>query len=131
MRFVSAPTRPRSALSIFGWGVQSAQPTRPGLVRYDPKQDRVYAEGYSVAFDTPLPSHLAFVDSPGDLGRNLISHIGVEAEADFLGGLLNIRRTDKDLHAQLYGHTQGPVRLIRRARYWFSPALWPPRQGAD
>ena len=100
-------------------GVQSAQPTRPGRVRYDPKQDRVYAEGYSVAFDTPLPSHLAFVDSPGDLGRNLISHIGVEAEADFLGGLLNIRRTDKDLHARLYGHTQGPVRVIRRARYWF------------
>ena len=37
----------------------------------------------------------------------------------FLGGLLNIRRTDKDLHARLYGYTQGPVRLIRRARYWF------------
>ena len=100
-------------------GVQSTRPTRPGRVRYDPQQDHVYAEGYSVAFDTPLPSHLAFVDSPGDLGRNLISHIGVEAEADFLGGLLNIRRTDKDLHARLYGHTQGPVRLIRRARYWF------------
>ena len=100
-------------------GVQSAQPTRPGLVRYDPQQDHVYAEGYSVAFDTPLPSHLAFVDSPGDLGQNLISHIGVDAEVDFLGGLLNIQRTDKDLHARLYGHTQGPVRVIRRARYWF------------
>ncbi len=100
-------------------GVQSTQPTRPGFIRYDPQQDHVYAEGYSVAFDTPLPSHLAFVDSPGDLGQNLISHIGVEAEVDFLGGLLNIRRTDKDLHARLYGYTQGPVRLIRRARYWF------------
>ncbi len=100
-------------------GVQSARPTRPGLVRYDPQQDHVYAEGYSVAFDTPLPSHLAFVESPGDLGQNLISHIGVEAEVGFLGGLLNIRRTDKDLHARLYGYTQGPVRLIRRARYWF------------
>ena len=100
-------------------GVKSAQPTRPGLVRYDSQQDHVYAEGYSVAFDTPLPSHLAFVDSPGDLGQNLISHIGVDAEVNFLGGLLNIRRTDKDLHARLYGHTQGPVRVIRRARYWF------------
>ena len=100
-------------------GVQAAQSARPGLVRYDPQQDHVYAEGYSVAFDTPLPSHLAFVESPGDLGQNLISHIGVAAEVGFLGGLLNIRRTDKDLHARLYGYTQGPVRLIRRARYWF------------
>ena len=100
-------------------GVKSAQPTRPGLVRYDPQQDHVYAEGYSVAFDTPLPSHLAFVESPGDLGQNLISGVAVAAEVNFLGGLLNIRRTDKDLHARLYGYTQGPVRVIRRARYWF------------
>ncbi len=100
-------------------GVKLAQPTRPSLVRYDPQQDHVYAERYSLAFDTPLPSHLAFVESPGELGQNLISGVAVAAEVSFLGGLLNIRRTDKDLHARLYGYTQGPVRVIRRARYWF------------
>ncbi len=100
-------------------GVPADQPTRPSLVRYDPQQDHIYAEGYSMAFDTPLPSHLAFVESPGALGQNLISHMGVEAEVGFLGGLLNIRRTDKDLRARLYGYTQGPVRVTRRARYWF------------
>ena len=100
-------------------GMQASQPARPFSVRYDPQHDHVYAERYSVAFDTPLPSHLAFVESPGDLGQNLISGVAVDAEVNFLGGLLNIRRTDKDLHARLYGHTQGPVRVIRRARYWF------------
>ena len=100
-------------------GTQASQPAQPFSVRYDPQQDHVYAERYSLAFDTPLPSHLAFVESPGDLGRNLISGVAVAAEVSFLGGLLNIRRTDKDLHARLYGYTQGPVRLIRRARYWF------------
>ena len=100
-------------------GTQASQPALPLSVRYDPQHDHVYAERYSLAFDTPLPSHLAFVESPGELGRNLISDVAVAAEVSFLGGLLNIRRTDKDLHARLYGYTQGPVRVIRRARYWF------------
>ena len=100
-------------------GTQASQPARPFSVRYDPQHDHVYAERYSLAFDTPLPSHLAFVESPGELGQNLISGVAVAAEVSFLGGLLNIRRTDKDLHARLYGYTQGPVRLIRRVRYWF------------
>lgn len=100
-------------------GMQASQPARPFSVRYDPQHDHVYAERYSVAFDTPLPSHLAFVESPGDLGQNLISGVAVAAEVSFLGGLLNIRRTDRDLHTRLYGYTQGPVRVIRRARYWF------------
>ncbi len=100
-------------------GTHASQPARPLSVRYDPQHDHVYAERYSVAFDTPLPSHLAFVESPGDLGQNLISGVAVAAEVSFLGGLLNIGRTDKDLHARLYGYTQGPVRVIRRARYWF------------
>ena len=102
-----------------GVGTQAAQPARPFSVRYDPQNDHVYAERYSLAFDTPLPSHLAFVESPGELSQNLISGVAVAAEVSFLGGLLNIRRTDADLHARLYGYTQGPVRLIRRARYWF------------
>ncbi len=110
-------------------GVQSAQPIRSGLVRYDPQHHHIYAEGYSVAFDTPLPSHLAFVDSPGDLGQNLISHISVDAEVSFLGGLLKIRRTDKDLHARLYGYTQGPVRVIRRALLVSPPPLASARGG--
>ena len=100
-------------------GMQASQPARPFSVRYDPQHDHVYAERYSVAFDTPLPSHLAFVESPGDLGQNLISGVAVAAEVSFLGELLNIRRTDRDLHTRLYGYTQGPVRVIRRARYWF------------
>ena len=102
-----------------GVGRASTQPHLPFPVRYDPQRDRVYAERYSVAFDAPLPSHLAFVDALGDFGHNTISGISVAGEVQFLGGLLSISRTDEDLQSRLYGYTQGPVRLIRRARYWF------------
>ena len=100
-------------------GKESSQPALPFPVHYDSQQDRVYAERYTVAFNTPLPSHLALVESQGDLGENTISGISVAGEVRFLGGLLTIRRTDDDLQSRLYVYTQGPVRLIRRARSWF------------
>ena len=93
------------------------------LVRYDPAQDRIYAERYAVGFDAPLPSHVAFVDRLGEYGRNLISQSSFMGEVGFLGNLITVRRTQDDLDYQVRGHSPGAVRLTRRTRYWLSLPL--------
>lgn len=86
--------------------------------RYDPQADRVYAERYALEFRGPLPSHIAFVDQFGEFGANTIAGVRASGEVRFLGGLLKFRRTEADIHTEDVSYRQGPVRAIRRARYW-------------
>lgn len=86
--------------------------------RYDPTTERIHAERYALEVHTPLPNHVAFVDRMGDLGVNTVAGIRVDGEVRFLGGLLKLHRTDRDIHHELEGYRHGPVRTIRRARYW-------------
>jgi hypothetical protein len=86
--------------------------------RYDPVTDRVYAERYALAFGAPLPTHVAFVDHLGEFGTNTVAGVRALGEVRFLGGLLTLRRTDKDIQSEIHGYKAGPVRAIRRARYW-------------
>jgi len=92
----------------------------PGCVyaRYDPQTDRVYAERYALEFRGPLPSHVAFVHQLGEFGTNTIAGVRASGEVRFLGGLLKLRRTEADIHTEDVSYRQGPVRAIRRARYW-------------
>lgn len=86
---------------------------------YDPRADYVSTDRYTLGFaGAPLPSHLAFVDHVGEAGTNLIAGVRVIGEVRFLRGLLTLRRTDADIHSEVLGYRQGPVRTIRRARYW-------------
>lgn len=94
------------------------QPETPPYARYDPRADRVYAARYALAFDAPLPTHLALVNQLGDFGTNTIAGIHASGEVRFIGGLFTLRRTDKDIRAELLAYRDGPVRVIRRARYW-------------
>jgi len=112
------PTSPFGFVYI-GLGTALPRSDAPPPVRYMPDQDRVYTEHYTLEFGAPLPTHLAFVSALGDFGQNTIAGVRVAGEVHFLGGLLRIRRTDQDLQSRLYGYRQGPVRIIRRARYWF------------
>ena len=105
-----------------GLGDATPRPAAP-LVRYDPAQDRIYAERYTVGFDAPLPSHVAFVDRLGEYGRNLISQSSFMGEVGFLGNLITVRRTQDDLDYQVRGYSRGAVRLTRRTRYWLSLPL--------
>ncbi|MCS6927685.1 MAG: hypothetical protein NZ578_17480 [Candidatus Binatia bacterium] len=95
-----------------------ATPDSSPYVRYDPARDRVYAERYAVAFDAPLPTHVALVGELGDFGTNLVAGVRARGEVRFLGGLFTVRRTDQDIRSLLYGYREGPVRVIRRAQYW-------------
>jgi len=88
------------------------------VAQYDEATDRVYAERYALAFHAPLPTHIAFVDKMGDFGVNVAAGVHATGEVRFLGGLVTLRKTDADIHAELLGYRNGPVRAIRRARYW-------------
>jgi|GEM_PF-2722769 len=86
---------------------------------YDPQTDYVSTDRYTLGFaGAPLPSHLAFVDHVDDTSTNLIAGVRVIGEVRFLHGLLTLRRTDADIHTEVLGYRQGPIRTIRRARYW-------------
>lgn len=98
---------------------QAKERALPHPVSYDEQRDRVHTRHYGVAFDTPLPNHLSFDSIPGKLGANVISGTSLLAEVSFLKGLLKLQRTETDIRSRHYGHTNGPVRLIRRGRYWF------------
>lgn len=87
-------------------------------VRYDAETDRVYAERYALAFGAPLPTHLAFVEGVGDFGANVITGVHAVGDVRFLGGLLSLRRSEKDIQMDIVGSRSGPVRAVRRARYW-------------
>lgn len=86
--------------------------------RYDEASDRVYAERYALAFHAPLPTHVAFVDKIGEFGENIIAGVHAVGDVRFLGGLVALHRTDVDIHAELLGYRNGPIRALRRARYW-------------
>jgi hypothetical protein len=58
------------------------------------------------------------VNQLGDFGTNTIAGIHASGEVRFIGGLFTLRRTDKDIRAELLAYRDGPVRVIRRARYW-------------
>ncbi len=86
--------------------------------RYEPETDRIYAERYALEFHAPLPTHVAFVDRLGEFGTNTVAGVHASGEVRFLGGLLKLRRTDADIQTELLGYRGGPVRVIRRGRYW-------------
>ncbi|MBM4258096.1 MAG: hypothetical protein FJ147_19660 [Deltaproteobacteria bacterium] len=87
--------------------------------RYDPQADFVRTDRYTLGFaGAPLPSHLAFVNQLGENATNLIAGIRVIGEVRFLRGLLTLRRTDQDIQTEVLGYRHGPIRTIRRARYW-------------
>ncbi|NOT56373.1 MAG: hypothetical protein HOP18_17380 [Deltaproteobacteria bacterium] len=86
--------------------------------RYDAETDRVYAERYALAFGAPLPTHLAFVEQVGDFGTNMITGVHAVGDVRLLGGLLSLHRSDKDIRMEIVGSRSGPVRAVRRARYW-------------
>ncbi len=85
---------------------------------YDPETDRVYAERYALEFHAPLPRHVAFVNQFGAFGENTVAGVHAIGEVRFLGGLFTLRRTDTDVQSELLSYRNGPVRAIRRARYW-------------
>jgi hypothetical protein len=86
--------------------------------RYEEATDRVYAERYTLEFRAPLPKHIAFVETQGELGVNAIAGVHAVGEVRFLGGLITLHKTEADIQAELLGYKSGPVRAIRRARYW-------------
>lgn len=86
--------------------------------RYEEASDRVYAERYFLEFHAPLPRRLAFVEKMGEFGTNAIAGIRATGEVRFFGGLMTLRKTDADMQTELLGYRNGPVRAIRRARYW-------------
>lgn len=87
-------------------------------VRYDETSDRVYAERYALEFHAPLPRHVAFVEKLEEFGKNVVAGVHADGEVRFLGGLVTLRKTDADIQTELLGYRNGPVRAIRRARYW-------------
>lgn len=90
----------------------------PPSVRCETERDRVYAERYALAFGAPLPTHLAFVEKLGDFGTNAIAGVRAVGEVRLLGGLFALHRSEQDMRMEGVTYRAGPVRVIRRARYW-------------
>jgi hypothetical protein len=86
--------------------------------RYEEATDRVYAERYTLEFRAPLPKHIAFVETQGEFGVNAVAGVHAVGEVRLFGGLITLHKTDADIQAELHGYKNGPVRAIRRARYW-------------
>lgn len=86
--------------------------------RYDAAADQVFGERYTVRFGAPLPTYLGLVDRPGDMGTNLLYGVRVFGEARILAGLFHFERSEKDLEYRIQGWRDGPVRVIRSAKYW-------------
>lgn len=86
--------------------------------RYEEATDRVYAERYTLEFRAPLPKHIAFVETQGEFGVSAVAGVHALGEVRLLGGLITLHKTDADIQTELLGYKNGPVRAIRRARYW-------------
>ena len=86
--------------------------------RYDTETDRVYAERYALAFGAPLPTYLAFVQrSAGILVRMSSRESMRSATFSFLAGSCPSGAA-KRISRWKCGSRSGPVRAVRRARYW-------------
>lgn len=110
-----------SPLGFVYIGVLTTPPELPVPHVYaqaDAETDRVYAERYALAFGAPLPTHLAFVEQLGDFGTNVIAGVRAVGEVRLLGGVLALRRNEQDMRMEGVTYRAGPVRVIRRARYW-------------
>jgi len=61
---------------------------------------------------------VAFVDHLGEFGTNTVAGVRTVGDVRFLGGVLHLHRTDADIKVEPLGYRSGPVRVIRRGRYW-------------
>lgn len=115
---VGSATKPLgfAYLGVFEPPPPSSSRTAPA--RYEEATDRVYAERYTLEFKAPLPRHIALVEKQGEFGVNLVAGVHAVGEVRLLGGLITLHKTDADIQAELLGYKNGPVRAIRRARYW-------------
>ena len=86
--------------------------------RYDPKNDEVFADRYTVRFGGPLPTSLELVPRQGEKSENVLSAVRAHGEARILAGLFHFERSEKDLLYTIQGSRNGPVRAIRSAKYW-------------
>ena len=111
-----------NALGFAYVGVFDPPPALPsleqGYARYEPETERVYGERYALEFHAPLPTHVAFVDQLGEFGTNVVAGVHAAGEVRFLGGLVQLHRSDADIQMEILGYRSGPVRVIRRGRYW-------------
>jgi len=114
------PVQEPLGFAYVGIFAQSSQPLASTNMpaHYEEATDRVYAERYTLEFQAPLPKHIAFVEKQGEFGVNTVAGVRAEGEVRLFGGLITLHKTDADIQAELLGYKNGPVRTIRRARYW-------------
>ncbi len=84
-------------------------------IKYDPKDDRVSATLYTMAFSKKAPLSYDYYEIPesaGGEGMNIFD--GFKMRLDINTVLFNIHRDEDDFKSRLVGYIQGPVRVIRR-----------------
>jgi hypothetical protein len=91
---------------------------QPVYVRYDPAKDEIFADRYTVRFDAPLPTYLALVHRQGESPANVLNAVRADGEVRILAGVFHFVRSEKDLQYSIQGYRNGPVRVIRSAKYW-------------
>jgi len=85
-------------------------------VDYDPRSDTVRGQRYTVRFHTGYIDFFSVADAAGRSTPNLVDRWKIRVEARILWGLLRFRRTEEDVHEEVIGYTDGPIRVIRRSR---------------
>ena len=86
-----------------------------GYVRYEPKDDKIRAQLYTMAFSKKAPLSYDYFAVPKSAGGEDINIFdGFKMRLDIKTSLVNIHRDEDDFKSRLVGYIQGPVRVIRR-----------------
>ena len=106
-----------SPLGFLYAGTSPLPQAESGSVRYDPAADLVETDAYSFGFGEVLPDLFAIQQKGDRAPRNLLQALRAHGEARLFGGLIVLRRSEEDLTGHVEGYRQGPLRVIRRAKY--------------
>jgi hypothetical protein len=87
-------------------------------VRFDPREDRVYAEcytlGYSTAKDLVYTTFLTVAPKGGGTGTELLDRINIRFSATILLKSITFSRNEDDFVSEVIAYKDGPVRVMRR-----------------
>ena len=84
-------------------------------VDYEPDDDRIRAERYTVGFGSPQIDYFSLADGKRHDRENLIDRLKARVEARFLWGLFRFVRNESQVSEIVRGAIDGPIRVIRRS----------------
>lgn len=86
-------------------------------VDYDARADTVRAATYETTFSGAVPTVLRLARPAGGFGPDILDRMKFRGEVRLLASAVRIRRDEQSVSTRLVAYRDGPVRVLRRARY--------------